>query len=28
MMEAFPPGAPAVHSDEEAANPWSATSVH
>jgi catechol 2,3-dioxygenase len=28
MMEAFPPAAPAAHADEEAANPWSAASVH
>jgi hypothetical protein len=28
MMEAFPAAAPAVDASEEAANPWSAASVH
>jgi catechol 2,3-dioxygenase len=28
MMEGFPSAAPASHADEEAANPWSAASVH
>jgi hypothetical protein len=28
MMEAFPPAAPALDGDEDAANPWSAASVH